>query len=115
MAGSSAVRSLYRATWPLASLYGRFRRRLRRLPAVGTPAREVLENTILPAIYESPGLRRVMFVGVAPYTGWYPSMFALRPGLRFSTADPDPGARAFGARRHHVVGRFEELVDEPDH
>jgi hypothetical protein len=77
------------------------------------PARDLLEDVILRAIYAEPAVRHVLFVGVAAYTAWYPRAFATRPRLTFVTVDPTPAERRHGSRKHHVVGRVEELADEP--
>jgi hypothetical protein len=75
-------------------------------------ARRVLERVIFPAIYADATVKTILFVGVASYTSWYPTLFNTRPGLSFRTIDPDPQAVRFGARGRHRIGRVESLATE---
>lgn len=97
--------------WFLARLY------VKVLPAgikMPTPERLLLEQMIFRALFLEPAVREVLFVGVAGYTAWYPTIFRLRPGLRFATIDSDPRAASYGARGNHRVARFQSLVDAED-
>lgn len=62
-----------------------------------TTDRQLLENSILPALARRPGVRRVLFVGCARYTQHYESIFA---GTEYWTLDPAPARRSWGAQRH---------------
>jgi hypothetical protein len=55
----------------------------------------------------------VLFIGVARYTSWYPTVFGIRRGLTFSTIDPDPDVKKWGARGRHRVAHFETLANDP--
>lgn len=73
--------------------------------ARATPDRELLEQTILPALAGRADVGRVLFVGCAPYTRHYEALFA---GAEYWTIDPSPRRRACGARRH-IEDRLEHL------
>jgi hypothetical protein len=75
-------------------------------------ARQVLERIIFPEVYADPSVKAILFVGVGPYTSWYPTVFRTRPHLTFATVDQDPGAARWGARGAHQIGRFESLADD---
>lgn len=66
-----------------------------------TSDRDALEQVILPAYARRADIARVLFVGCAWYTRHYEAMF---PGRTYTTIDPDPWKRRFGARRHIVAG-----------
>jgi hypothetical protein len=104
--------AVYRGMWYGCSVYGRLQPRSRRIFG---DARRVLEQVIFPAIYTDTSVRTVLFVGVGPYTSWYPTVFRTRPHLTFSTVDSDPQAARWGVRGRHRVARLESLADEPGH
>jgi hypothetical protein len=66
-----------------------------------TADRDTLERVIIPAYAARADIARVLFVGCAWYTRHYEGMF---PGRDYTTIDPDPWKRRFGARRHIVAG-----------
>lgn len=68
---------------------------------LGTPDRELLEQTILPHYARQADCQRVLFVGCEWFTRHYEALF---PGREYWTMDPDPWKRRFGARRHWVAG-----------
>jgi hypothetical protein len=87
--------------WRFCDLYGRLQ------PASNkhrSDARHVLERVIFPESYTDPTVKTGLFVGVDPYTSWYPTVFRTRPGLSFSPIDSDLQAARWGARRVHRVG-----------
>lgn len=69
------------------------------------PDRRVLEDTILPALSARSDLRRVLWVGCAPYTAHYRRFFR---GHEYWTLEPKWENRLYGARRH-VIDRLENL------
>ncbi|MEO6420084.1 MAG: class I SAM-dependent methyltransferase [Polyangiaceae bacterium] len=69
------------------------------------PDRRVLERTILPFYAANEGIRRVLFVGVAPYTARYRELF---PGRVFATIDTNEGRAHLGGDPH-VVGSVTDL------
>jgi hypothetical protein len=70
-----------------------------------TADRRLLEHRILPACAARGGVRRVLFVGTAPYAQCYEALF---DGLEYWTIDPSPRRRRWGARRH-LVDRLERI------
>ena len=70
-----------------------------------TVAREVLENVILSAFSARADLRRVVFVGTAPYTEHYDKYFA---HAEYWTIDKEPESAKYGAARH-ICDRIENL------
>jgi hypothetical protein len=77
--------------WYGCSAYGRLQPRSRRIFG---DARRVLEQVIFPAIYTDTSVRTVLFVGVGPYTSWYPTVFRTRPHLTFPPSTPTRRLRA---------------------
>lgn len=73
----------------------------------------MLERIIFRGIFLEERYRRILFVGCAPYTGWYPLLLERFPPIRFETLDADPENRRYGCPRHHRVGRLEELAGGP--
>jgi len=73
---------------------------------IEAPDREELEQRILPWLASHEGVRRVLFVGVGPYTKHYEQLFR---GSEYWTIDVDRSRRRFGAGRRHVVGSIVEL------
>jgi SAM-dependent methyltransferase len=69
-----------------------------------TPDRRLLEDRILPAYASRPEIRRVLFVGCAPYTQHYEAVFG---SAEYWTIDPRAHPR-WGARRH-IRDRLERL------
>jgi SAM-dependent methyltransferase len=69
------------------------------------PDRRVLERTILPEYGRRGSCRRILFVGIRPYTRGYGRHFR---GREYVTIDPDPRMRFFGSSRH-VIDRIENL------
>lgn len=69
------------------------------------PDRKALERTILPFYAANEGIKRVLFVGVAPYTARYRELF---PARVFATIDTN-AARAHLGGEPHVVGSVTEL------
>ena len=65
-----------------------------------------------PAIYADPAFKSVLFVGVGPYTSWYPTLFRTRPHLSFITIDSNPAVAHWGAKGRHRISRLECLADE---
>lgn len=78
-------------------------------------ARHILEHDIFAAIYADPAVHTILFVGVGPYTSWYPALFRTRPNLDFATVDADPQVARWGARGGHRIARLETLADESEH
>lgn len=109
MISAELMKRIYRGMWRFCDLYGRLQPPSRRLRS---DARFVLERVIFPEVYADPSVKSILFVGVGPYTSWYPTVFRTRPGLRFSTIDSDPQRARWGARRAHRVGWFESLADD---
>jgi SAM-dependent methyltransferase len=66
-----------------------------------TADRDTLEQVIIPAYAARSDIAHVLFVGCAWYTRHYEKMFL---GCAYTTIDPDPWKRRFGARRHIVAG-----------
>ena len=93
----------------MSALYARLQPKSKRLLG---DARRVLEGAIFPAVYADPAVKTLLFVGVAPYTSWYPALFRTRPQLSFRTVDPDPEAARWGSRGRHRVTRIEFLACE---
>ena len=75
-----------------------------------THDRFVLERRIFREIYLGGRYREILFAGCKEYTAWYPSLFEFFSAARFETIDADPESRRFGCRRHHTVGRLEDLA-----
>ena len=78
-----------------------------------SPDRDVLERTILGALFTDAAVQAIAFVGVAGYTSWYPALFRFRPGVRFATIDQDAGQASYGARGDHHVATLEAFAAEP--
>lgn len=70
-----------------------------------SPDRRLLERGILPSLAGRADVRRVLFVGCAPYTRHYEAIFER---AEYWTIDPVPRRRRWGGRRH-IVGRLEGL------
>lgn len=70
-----------------------------------TSDRHVLEQIILPAYASRSDIKRVLFVGCAPYTQHYGAFFS---GREYWTIDPIARRRRHGSTRH-VVDRLENL------
>ena len=113
LAGRPAVpeeleRLLCRLLWLAMRLY------VKVLPGgikMPTPERFLLERLIFRELFLDPKVRAMMFVGVAGYTSWYPTLFRARPGFRFATIDPDPKVEPHGSPGDHRVARFETLLE----
>ena len=71
-----------------------------------SPAREVLENTILPYYASLEGVSRVLFVGTDWYTIHYRKFFKQK--IDYWTIDPDPEQARYGAK-NHIVDYVENL------
>lgn len=67
--------------------------------------RLMLEQRILPAIASDETLRRVLMVGCAWYTLYYPGLLTQ---AEVTTLEIDPAKRAFGGDRH-IVGNLTEV------
>ena len=70
-----------------------------------SPARTILENSILPFLAAQNSGSRVLFVGCDWYTKHYKGYFKK---CAFWTIDPDPAKRRFGSK-NHIVGYIEQL------
>jgi SAM-dependent methyltransferase len=103
------TKRIYRGMWRCCDLYVRLQPPSKRHLS---DARHVLERIIFPEVYTDPSVRSILFIGVGPYTSWYPTVFRTRPGLSFSTIDEDPRVARWGAREAHRIGRFESLADD---
>lgn len=113
MAGRPAApeeleRLLCRLLWLVMRLYVKILPGGIKMP---TPERFLLERLIFRDLFLDPNVRALMFVGVAGYTSWYPTLFRARPGFRFATIDPDPTVEPHGSPGDHRVARFETLID----
>jgi SAM-dependent methyltransferase len=70
-----------------------------------TEDRRVLEQVIFPYIVGQPDLDRVLFVGCEIYTRGYNRVFRDKT---YTTLEPDPGRRKYGAS-HHVVDGMQNI------
>ncbi len=79
-----------------------------------SPARSVLEETILPYYMEKNAKLRLLFVGSDWYTKHYEKWF--RHYQEYWTIDPDPNQKSYGAK-HHIVDVLENLRQyfKPEH
>src|SRR5437867_648248 len=66
------------------------------------PSRLWLEKEILPNL-PTFGFTKILFVGTAPYT-WHYERIVRRSGGEWVTAEANPSANVWGARRH-IQGR----------
>ena len=71
-----------------------------------TEDREILEDTILPAIASSQHYQHILFIGCDWYTRGYKKLFADRD---YWTLEIDPAKRKYGARQH-IVDTAENLT-----
>ena len=71
-----------------------------------TDDRELLETIVLPYVAAHPPEPRVLFVGTAPYTKWYPRLFTRG---ELWTIEPDVSGARFGAR-HHVCAPLQVVA-----
>lgn len=71
-----------------------------------SPARDFLENTILPYYASQEDLSRVLFVGSDWYTIHYRKIF--KPTVEYWTIDPEPKQARYGAK-NHIVDYVENL------
>ncbi len=78
---------------------------------IQTHDRTLLEQVIFQEIFLTGRYRNILFAGCASYTSWYPWIFECFDSIRFETIDQDPANQQHGCRRHHRVGRLEELVN----
>lgn len=69
---------------------------------IKSPERLFFEQVIIPA-FGMYGVKRVLFVGVAPYTWHYGRLFR-RQDIELWTIDVRPDAAVWGARNRHIVG-----------
>ena len=99
----------YHGIWRLCEIYVRLQPSAKRYES---DARRVLERVIFPALYADPGVKAILFVGVAPCTSWYPTVFRTRPGLDVLDNRLGSGCRALGRQRAHRVARFESLASD---
>ncbi|MEX0829650.1 MAG: class I SAM-dependent methyltransferase [Nitrospirales bacterium] len=72
-----------------------------------SPARTILESTILPYFSPSHEGSKVLFVGCDWYTKHYRTYFKQ---AEYCTIDPDRTKKRYGAK-HHIVGTLERLND----
>ena len=82
------------------------------LPArfkIQTNDRYILEGVIFRDLCIRARYRKILFAGCERYTRWYPWIFEAFPGIRFETMEADPRNRRYGSRKHHRVGRVEDL------
>lgn len=70
-----------------------------------TSDRRLLEERILPALAARDDVRRVLFVGCAPYTRHYEALFG---HAEYWTIEPSLRRRRWGAQRH-LADRLEHL------
>lgn len=98
-----------RVRWRLARAYARLLPPEVKMPS---PDRDVLERTILGALFTDTAVRAIAFVGCAGYTAWYPALFRFRPGVRFATIDPDPAQASYGARGDHHRATLQSFANE---
>lgn len=79
-----------------------------------SPARTVLEDTILPYYVSQGPKSRMLFVGIHWYTKHYEKLF--RHYDEYWTIDPDPKQKAYGGK-HHIVDFLENLTQhfKPEH
>lgn len=73
---------------------------------IKTEDRRILEDTILPAIAQSPEYRHILFIGCDYYTRGYRRILGKRD---YWTLEIDPSKRKFGARQH-IVDTAENLA-----
>ena len=71
-----------------------------------SPARDVLENTILPFYASQENISRVLFVGTDWYTVHYRKFF--KSTIEYWTIDPEPKQARYGAK-NHIVDYVENL------
>ena len=71
-----------------------------------SPARKVLENTILPFYASQENLSKVLFVGCDWYTIHYRKFF--KETTEYWTIDPEPKQKRYGAK-NHIVDFVENL------
>lgn len=67
--------------------------------------RRLLEQVIIPHYAARPDIHRVLFVGCAPYTAHYRSLW---PDVEYWTIEISPHLRRYGSA-HHIVGSVEDL------
>jgi SAM-dependent methyltransferase len=67
---------------------------------IDTEDRRLLERTILPAYAARDDIRRVLFVGCAPYTRQYQQIFR---SAEYWTIDPAPSRARYGGKPHIVA------------
>lgn len=96
---SQGIHGLLRSVW----LGGR--RALGFSAYLHTPDRHLLEQVILPAYAGRDDIKRVLFVGCAPFTQHYKEFFDER---EYWTIDPVARRRRYGSNRH-IVDRLENL------
>jgi hypothetical protein len=74
-----------------------------------TPARECLEQKVLPYFVEGAAFQHVLFAGCEWYTAHYDGLFA---GKRsYWTIDIDPKHARYGASGHHHMAGLEDVGD----
>ncbi len=71
-----------------------------------SPARDLLEATILPYCASQDNLSRVLFIGTDWYTIHYRKLF--KSTIEYWTIDPDPKQARYGAN-NHIVDYMENL------
>lgn len=74
-------------------------RQIYRLDIVKSQTRKALEYNLFYLIYKEVKPKKILFVGVAPYTRYYYRLF---PNVAFKTIDKDPGTAGWGTPGHHT-------------
>jgi len=102
-----AARATYSALAGAQHVVGRLARQACGQPSrMRSPDRDVLERQLLPAFGRDRAVRRVLFVGCAPYTRHYPRLL---PTAECWTLDADPRRRLYGARQRHITATLQNL------
>jgi hypothetical protein len=80
---------------------------------IGSHDRIILETVIFRELVVDGRYRKVLFVGCAYYTRWYPLLFDWFTDIVFATVEPDPANARFGSKKNHTVGTLETLKAIP--
>ena len=78
-----------------------------------TDDRQILEQVIFKELFVSRQYGKILFVGCDSYTRWYPLLFEWAGDLTFATVEPEARKKKYGSRRHHTIGRFQDLQEIP--
>jgi SAM-dependent methyltransferase len=108
IAAGSPTREAIKRTLPGLRPLVRMARNVRyqvRFAVEHKPDRHVLTDVIFPAFVQSPGARRILFVGCDWYTRNYDKRL---PGIELWTVDVDPRKARFGGTRH-IVGSLTDI------